>query len=327
MSKKALITGITGMDGSHLAEFLLEKGYEVYGMVRRSSTDNTWRLKNILYRINLFTGDLTDQASLNKIVQVIRPDEVYNLAAMSYVGASWSNAEYTMNVNGIGLLRLLEAIRAFGKPETRIYQASSSEQFGKVIESPQTEVTKFYPRSPYGISKVAAHWVGVNYRESYNMFIVCGISFNHESYRRGLEFLSRKVAYNVAKIKLNKSMGFELGNLDSCRDWGYAPDFVEGFWKSLQHIYPTDYVFATGQVHSVREFVKEAFSVIGITDWEEYIKINAKYMRPAEVDYLKGRYSKAKAQLGWEPKVDFKELVKIMVESDIERLGRGDDFE
>lgn len=325
-NKVAFITGCNGMDGSHLMEQLFEKNYKVYGLIRRSSTDSTWRINKIINNIELITGDMTDSASLNRAINLIKPDEVYNLASMSYVGASWINAEYTMNVNALGLIRLLEAIRNFGKRETKVYQASSSEQFGKIRQSPQTEMTPFYPRSIYGVSKVAAHWIAVNYRESYNMFISCGIAFNHESYRRGLEFLSRKVSYGVAKIKLKLANCIELGNLDSARDWGYAPEYTEAMWKILQLDKPDDFVLATGETHTIREFVQEAFKVIDVDNWQDYVKQNPKYMRPAEVDYLQGHAAKAYTLLNWRPKVRFKELVKIMCESDLERLQRGDKF-
>ena len=320
IKKIAFISGITGQDGSYLAEQLLEKGYKVYGLIRRTSTDNTWRIKGIIKDIELVTGDMIDQSSLSKAIHLIKPDEVYNLAAMSYVGASWMNSEYTMNVNTLGLLRLLEAVRSFGKKETRIYQASSSEQFGKILESPQSESTPFYPRSPYGISKVGAHWIAVNYKESYNMFISCGICFNHESPRRGLEFLSRKVSHGAAKIYLKMAEHIELGNLNAKRDWGYAPDYTRGMWQMLQLNAPDNFVLATGETYSIKDFVKAAFEAIEIYDWRKYIKQNPKYMRPAEVDYLKGRPHKAKWVFDWETKTKFKELVKIMVDEDLARL-------
>lgn len=327
MKRKAFITGATGMDASHLIEFLLEKDYEIYGLVRRASTNNTWRLHNVINRIELVTGDMTDQNSLTCAIQSINPDEIYNMAAQSFVKASWSVPEQTFNVNANGVIRLLDAVRCSNKKDIKIYQASSSEQFGKIQETPQTETTKFYPRSIYGVSKCSAHWIMVNYRESYNMFICCGISFNHESYRRGLEFLSRKVTYNVAKIKLGLATHIELGNLDSCRDWGYAPDYVEGFWKTLQQEKPNDYVFATGKTRLIKEFVKTAFECIGITDWESYVKYNPKYMRPAEVTYLCGNPQRAKTYLKWTPKTSFQDMVRIMVNTDIERLNRNDRFE
>lgn len=324
--KTAFLSGATGQDGSFLAEFLLEKGYKVYGLVRRSSTDNTWRLKYILDKIELITGDLTDQSSLDKAISLIKPDEVYNLAAQSYVKASWDNPESTFDINANGTIRLLEAIRNFGHRDVKMYQASTSEMFGKIQETPQKETTKFYPRSIYGVSKCAAHWAAVSYRESYNMFISCGIAFNHESHRRGLEFVSRKIAFNVAKIKLGLASFIELGNLESFRDMGYAPDYVEGFWKILQQDIPDDYVLATGETHSIKEFVQTAFETVGIHNWKDYIKQNNKLMRPAEVDYLKGNSSKAKAILSWQSKTSFNDLVKGMVEADLERLQRGDNF-
>ena len=327
MAKIALITGISGQDGSHLAEFLLNKFYKVYGLVRRSSTDNTWRIKKILNKIEIVNADLTDGSSLNKVVQLIKPQEIYNLAAQSYVKASWDSPESTFDINATGVIRLLEAVRNFGDKDTRIYQASSSEQFGKVQETPQTETTKFYPRSVYGCSKAAAHYICVNYRESYGMFICCGISFNHESYRRGLEFVSRKISYNVAKIHLGLADCIELGNLEPKRDFGYAPDYVEAFWRMLQLDKPDDFVLATGETHSIREFVQTAFECIEIYNWQDYIKQNPKYIRPAEVDYLLGDARKAQNILGWKSKTSFKELVYNMVSADLERLKRGDKFE
>ena len=267
-----------------------------------------------------------DTNSKSKNISKIRPDEVYNLAAQTFVGESWNSPSYTFNVNANGLIRLLEAIRLFGNKETRIYQASSSEQFGKVLQTPQTEDTPFYPRSVYGVSKVAAYWIAVNYRESYNMFISNGICFNHESHRRGLEFLSRKVAYGVAQIALDQKKFIELGNLDSRRDFGFAPEYTDAMWKILQLPLPDDILMATGETHSVKDFVREAFKVINITDWENYVKKNPKYMRPAEVDCLQGHAVKAFSAINWKPKVGFKDLVKIMVNSDIERLTRGDKF-
>lgn len=327
MSKKiAFITGINGMDGSHLTEQLLEKGYRVYGLLRRSSTDGTWRLKKVINNIEIVTGDMVDKGSLDKALQFMNPDEIYNLAAMSFVRESWNSPEYTFNVNAAGLIRLLESARIHCRKDVKIYQASSSEQFGKVRQSPQTENTPFYPRSVYGVSKVAAYWIAVNYRESYNMFISNGICFNHESYRRGLEFLSRKVTYGVTQIKLGLKTHIELGNLDSKRDFGWAQEYTEAMYKILQLSIPDDFVLATGETHSVKEFVIEAFRLIGIEDWKSYIKTNPKYMRPAEVDYLQGDSKKAESAIDWEPKVKFKELVKIMVEADIERLERGDKF-
>ena len=327
MDRIALITGISGMDSSHLAEFLLEKDYKIYGLMRRSSTDNTWRIRKILDKIEIVTGDLTDSSSLNKIIQLVKPDEVYNLAAQSFVKASWDTPEFTFDVNATGVIRLLEAVRNFGNKDIRIYQASSSEQFGKVQETPQTETTKFYPRSVYGCSKAAAHHICVNYRESYDMFICCGISFNHESHRRGLEFVSRKISYGVTKIHLKLADYIELGNLEPKRDFGYAPDFVEAFWRMLQLDKPDDFVLATGETHSIREFVETAFEYVEIYNWQDYIKQNPKYMRPAEVDYLLGDARKAQKILGWKSRTSFQELVNIMVSSDLERLKRKDVFE
>lgn len=327
MNKTVLITGITGMDGSHLSEFLLGKDYKIYGLIRRSSTNNTWRIKKILDRVELITGDMSDGSSLNKVIQNTKPDFVFNLAAQSFVKSSWESPESTFDINANGVIKLLEAVKNFGKKETRIYQASSSEMFGKVQETPQKETTKFYPRSIYGVSKCAGHWIAVNYRESYDMFICCGICFNHESYRRGLEFLSRKVSYNVAKIHLGLSDSIYLGNLDSKRDWGYSPDYVEGMWLMLQGKKPDDFILATGQTKTVREFIKTAFATVNISNWQDYVKQDEKFMRPAEVDLLLGDYSKAKNILGWQPKTSFEDMVKEMVLTDIERLQRGDKFE
>lgn len=308
------------MDGSHLAEILIQEGYKVYGLMRRSSTDNTWRIKNILKDIEIVTGDLTDQASLIKAIKVIKPDEVYNLAAQSYVGASWDNAEYTMDVNAIGVLRLLEAIRLTSNPSTRVFQASSSEQFGKVRETPQKETTPFYPRSPYGVSKCSAHQICVNYRESYNMFISTAISFNHTSYRRGLEFVERKISHGVAEIGIGNAWNIKLGNLSPKRDWSWAPEFCKMFWIMLQKDKPDDYVLSSGETHSVEEFVIEAFKCIEIEDWQNYVIQDPKFMRPAEVDYLLGDSTKAQVELGFAPKMKFKDIVSEMVNSDIELL-------
>lgn len=328
MSKKiAFITGITGQDSSHLAELLLEKDYQVFGLIRRSSTNNTWRLHKIINDIELVQGDLTDQSSLNKAIALIKPDEVYNMGAMSMVRTSWEIPETTFNVNANGTIRLLEAIRSFGKKETRMYQASTSEMFGKVQETPQSETTPFYPRSIYGVSKLAAHWACINYRESYKMFISCGIAFNHESHRRSTEFLTRKVSLGVAKIHLKMQDYIALGNLDSRRDWGYAPDFCEGFWRILQLDTPEDIVLATGETHTIREFIKNAFEYVEIYNWQDYIKQDQKFMRPAEVDLLLGDSTKAKRLIDWQPKTTFQELVEIMVDADLTRLKRGDKFE
>ena len=324
MSKVALISGCTGQDGSHLAELLLEKGYKVFGLIRRSSTDNTWRLHKVINDIELVHGDLTDQSSLNNVISLIKPDEVYNLAAMSMVRTSWEMPEVTFDINAGGVIRLLEAIRMFGKKETKVYQASTSEMFGKTQEVPQKETTPFYPRSIYGVSKLAAHWTCINYRESYKMFISCGIAFNHESHRRSTEFLTRKVSLGVAKIHLKMANTISLGNLDACRDWGYAPDFCEAFWKILQLDTPEDMVLATGETHTIRDFVKAAFEFVEIYNWQDYILQDPHFMRPTEVDLLLGDSSKAKRLIGWNPKTSFNELVKIMVDADLTRLRRGD---
>lgn len=318
--RTVLITGISGMDGSYLAELLLGKGYKVYGLHRRNSTDNTWRIKDIINDIELVSGDLTDQNSLNKTITLTKPDEIYNMAAQSYVGVSWSNPEVTMNINAIGVLRLLEAVRSFGKKETKVFQASSSEMFGKVQETPQTEDTPFYPRSPYGVSKCTAHWICKNYRESYNMFIACGISFNHTSPRRGIEFVERKISYNVAKIKLGLTSYIELGNLYAKRDWSWAPEFCWMFWKILQLSTPQDFVLASGKTYSIKEYLKQAFKCIGIIEWKKFYRPNPNFMRPAEVDLLLGDYTKASRILGFSPKIGFKEIVSKMVASDLELL-------
>ncbi len=320
MTKKALITGITGQDGSYLAELLLEKGYEVYGLVRRLSTPNISRIDHILDKISLVEGDLTDQSSLNNAMKEVQPDEVYNLAAQSFVGTSWNQPVLTGEVTGMGAVRLLESVRHFCK-DARIYQASSSEMFGKVLETPQTEATPFYPRSPYGCAKLYAHWMSINYRESYGMHISNGILFNHESERRGLEFVTKKITDGVARIKYGKSRELLLGNLEAKRDWGYAKDYVEAMWLMLQQDKPDDYVIATAETHSVQEFVEMSFAEVGL-DWKQYVKQDPRFMRPAEVDYLIGDYSKAKKVLGWEPKVRFKDLVKIMVQSDMNKYRR-----
>ncbi len=318
MRKKALITGITGQDGSYLAELLLEKGYEVSGIVRRLSTPNISRIDRILNKINLVEGDLTDQSSLNSAMEEVHPDEVYNLAAQSFVGTSWNQPVLTGDVTGIGAVRLLEAVRHFSKDE-KVYQASSSEMFGKVSETPQNENTKFYPRSPYGCAKVYAYWVAINYRESYNMFVSNGILFNHESPRRGLEFVTRKITDGVARIYHGLANELRLGNLDAQRDWGYAPDYVKAMWQMLQLEKPEDFVIANGEAHSVKEFTELAFKEAGL-NWEDHVKVDPKFSRPAEVDYLVGDASKARRVLGWKPTITFKELVKLMVRADIERL-------
>ncbi|HEY4707267.1 MAG TPA: GDP-mannose 4,6-dehydratase [Thermodesulfobacteriota bacterium] len=318
MSKKALITGITGQDGSYLSEFLLEKGYEVYGMVRRASLDRFDRIDHIKDRIHLVQGDLTDQSSLDEAVKEIGPEEVYNLAAQSFVPTSWNQPTLTGEVTGMGTTRLLEAVRKL-KPDARFYQASSSEMFGKVREVPQTELTPFHPRSPYGVAKVYGHFITVNYRESYNLFACSGILFNHESPRRGLEFVTRKITHGVARIKLGLANELRLGNLDAKRDWGFAGDYVKAMWLMLQQTEPDDYVVATGETHSVREFVETAFGAAAL-DWKKYVVIDPKFLRPAEVELLVGDPAKARKKLGWEPKVTFGELVQMMVDADIKGL-------
>jgi GDPmannose 4,6-dehydratase len=316
--KKALITGITGQDGSYLAEFLLEKGYHVYGMVRRSSFQQFERIQHIMDRLQIIEGDLADQSSLDEAIKQIAPDEVYNLASQSFVPTSWNQPVLTAEITGTGVTRILEAIRKH-KPDTRLYQASTSEMFGKVQETPQTERTPFYPRSPYGVAKAYAHWITVNYRESYNIFACSGICFNHESPRRGLEFVSRKVTDGVARIKLGLADQLKLGNLEARRDWGFAGDYVEAMWLMLQQDHAEDYVVATGESHSVRELVEAAFSYVGKAA-EAHVAVDPKFLRPAEVDMLIGDASKARAKLGWKPMVSFREMVHMMVEADLKRL-------
>jgi GDPmannose 4,6-dehydratase len=318
MSKRALITGITGQDGSYLAELLLEHGYQVTGVVRRSSAPNLWRIEHILDRIELRPADLLDQLSLLKLVDEIRPHEFYNLAAMSFVPASWDQPMLTGEFNAQGVTRVLEAIRQVDTG-IRLYQASSSEMFGKVREVPQTELTPFYPRSPYGVSKVYGHYITVNYRESYNLFAVSGILFNHESPRRGLEFVTRKVTDGVARIKLGMTQSLSLGNLSACRDWGFAGDYVRAMWLMLQQPEPDDYVISTGIAHSVQDLVEIAFSRAGL-EWQKYVKLDPRLIRPAEVDHLIGDSSKARQKLSWKPAVDFKGLVEMMVDADVDRL-------
>ena len=316
--KKALITGITGQDGSYLAELLLEKGYEVFGLTRRTSTVNNERIKHIQEKITLLQGDLLDQSSLAAAVNDSQPDEVYNLAAQSFVKTSWNQPVLTGEFTAIGVVRMLEAIRTVN-PKIKFYQASSSEMFGKVTETPQKETTRFHPRSPYGVAKVYGHYITLNYRESYDMFACSGILFNHESPRRGLEFVTRKISHAVARISLGKQKSLELGNLDAKRDWGFAGDYVEAMWLMLQQDKPDDYVISTGETHSVREFVEIAFNAVGITDWDKYVlSDNPEFLRPAEVDYLIGDSSKAEKELGWTSKTSFKELVEMMVKADIE---------
>jgi len=319
--KTALITGINGMDGSHLADFLLDKGYKVYGVERRSSSKNRINTKHLEGKVTFLQGDLTDQNSLFRCLKESNPDEVYNLAAQSFVGESWNTPEHTSEVTGLGVLRILEAIREFN-PKIRFYQASSSEMFGRMVENPANENTPFYPRSPYGVAKLYGHWITKNYRESYGIFACSGILFNHESERRGIDFVTRKISDGVARIKLGLADHITLGNLDAKRDWGYAPDYIEVMWLMLQQDTPDDYVIATGETRSIREFLDEAFKLVGITDWNSYIKIDPKFIRPAEVDVLRGDFSKAQNQLEWSPKTSFTDLVKIMVENDLDLLNK-----
>lgn len=317
--KKALITGITGQDGSYLAELLLSKGYKVYGLTRRTSTVNNERIEHIQDKITLVQGDLLDQSSLSAAIVESEPDEVYNLAAQSFVKTSWNQPVLTGEFTALGVTRILEAIRIVN-PKIKFYQASSSEMFGKVTETPQKETTRFYPRSPYGVAKVYGHYITVNYRESFNLFACSGILFNHESPRRGLEFVTRKISHSVARISLGLEDTLHLGNLDSKRDWGFAGDYVEAMWRVLQLDKAEDYVIATGENHSVREFAELAFKVVGISDWEKYVVANnPEHLRPAEVDYLIGDYSKAKKELGWTPKTSFADLVAMMVKADVEK--------
>lgn len=339
--KVALITGITGMDGSYLAEFLLKKGYEVHGIVRRTSTLNRERLDDVYKNLevkdkylHLHYGDMTDSSSIQSVIAIVRPDEIYNLAAMSQVKISFDIPEYTANCDGLGLLRILEALRKLKLEDTKVYQASTSELYGKVKETPQNEETPFHPRSPYGVAKQYAYWISQNYKEAYGMFICNGILFNHESPRRGENFVTRKISLGVAGIKKGTIEKLRLGNLDGKRDWGYAPEYIESMWLMLQQEKPGNYVIATGEVHSVKEFVEEAFGIIGINikwigegieekgineEGDVLVEIDQRYFRPAEVDELLGDASKAKKELGWESKVKFKELVKIMVEADLKK--------
>ena len=316
--KTAVITGVTGQDGSYLAELLLDKGYEVIGVVRRTSHDSYERIGHLLDRVHIVAADLLDQHSLTMVIRDAKPDEVYNLAAQSFVPTSWNQPVLTGEFTALGVTRLLEAIR-LAHPEARFYQASSSEMFGKAVETPQRETTPFYPRSPYGVAKVYGHWITVNYRESYRMYAVSGILFNHESPRRGLEFVTRKVSDAVARIKLGKANELRLGNLDSGRDWGFAGDYVEAMWRMLQQREPKDYVVGTGTMHTVRDLCAAAFGHVGL-DWKKYVKIDPRFVRPAEVDTLLADASQAKRELGWAPQVSFEQLVKIMVDADLERL-------
>jgi GDPmannose 4,6-dehydratase len=319
---RALITGVTGQDGSYLAELLLDKGYDVVGMVRRTSTINFHRIAHIQDRLELVPGDLGDQISLIRILEEYRPDEVYNLAAQSFVQTSWNQPVFTGDVTGLGVTRLLDAIRIVD-PRMRLYQASSSEMFGKVVEVPQSETTPFYPRSPYGVAKVYGHWITINYRESYGMHATSGILFNHESPRRGLEFVTRKISRQVARIKLGMADELRLGNLDARRDWGFAGDYVQAMWLMLQQDKPDDYVVATGETHSVEQFLDAAFGHVDL-DWHEYVVQDERFMRPAEVDLLVGDASKAGRVLGWEPMVSFTQLVEMMVDADLQTLRAGE---
>ncbi len=320
MAKKALITGITGQDGSYLAEFLLDKGYDVYGMVRRSSTEKFDRIEHIKDRVTIQQADLLDQYSIIKLLDEVQPEEIYNLAAMSFVPTSWNQPVLTAEFTAIGVTRMLEAIRAVN-PKIKFYQASSSEMFGKVLEIPQTEKTPFHPRSPYGVAKVYGHWITVNYRESYDLFGVSGILFNHESPRRGLEFVTRKVTNQAAKIKLGMAKEVRMGNLDSKRDWGYAGDYVKAMWMMLQQPLAEDFVVATGETHSVQELMETAFSYLDL-DYRDFVVLDQRFIRPAEVDLLIGDSSKARKILGWQPEVNFEALVKMMVDADLESLKR-----
>ena len=317
--KRVLITGINGMDGSHLADLLLEKGYKVYGMERRSSSKNRTNTVHLEGKINFINGDLTDQNSLFRCIKESDPDEVYNLGSQSFVGESWNTPEQTSDVTGLGVLRVLEAIREYGK-DIKFYQASTSEMFGRMVENPAKETTPFYPRSPYGVAKLYGHWITKNYRESYDMFNCSGILFNHESERRGIEFVTRKITDGVARIHLGLKDDITLGNLDSKRDWGYSPDYVKSMWLMLQQDEPNDYVIATGKSHSIREFLDAAFQHIGIVHWDEYVKQDPRFMRPAEVDVLRGDSTKARDELGWTLSTSFQEMISKMVSNDINLL-------
>ena len=317
--KTALVTGITGQDGSYLAELLLEKGYDVVGVVRRTSHDSYERIGHLLDRLHIVPADLLDQHSLTAVVRDAKPHEVYNLAAQSFVPTSWTQPVLTGEFTALGVTRLLEAVR-LAHPEARCYQASSSEMFGKALETPQRETTAFYPRSPYGVAKVYGHWITVNYRESYGLYAVSGILFNHESPRRGLEFVTRKVTHGVARIVKGQARELRLGNLDAGRDWGYAGDYVDAMWRMLQRPAPTDYVVGTGETHTVRELCEVAFAHVGL-DWKQYVAVDQRFVRPAEVDILQADASKARRELGWAPRTSFADLVRLMVDADLERLG------
>lgn len=318
MAKKALITGITGQDGSYLADFLLSQGYEVYGMVRRTSTVRYERIQHIQHQLHLMQGDMGDLSSLITVISTVEPDEIYNLAAQSFVPTSWNQPVFTGDITGLGVTRILDAVRTVN-PKIKFYQASSSEMFGKVREVPQTEDTPFYPRSPYGVAKVYGHWITVNYRESYDLFSCSGILFNHESPRRGLEFVTRKATYNAAKIKLGLADEIRIGNTDAKRDWGFAGDYVRAMWMMLQQDEPDDYVIATGETHSVERLLEVAFDFVGL-NWRDHAVQDPQFMRPAEVDLLVGDYSKAGRTLGWEPEVKFEQLIGMMVEADLKKL-------
>jgi len=317
--KRALITGVNGMDGSYLADILLTKGYEVFGMERRTSSPNRTNTKHLEGKITFVNGDLTDQNSLFRCIKESDADEVYNLASQSFVAESWNTPEQTGDVTGLGVLRMLEAIREYGK-DIKFYQASSSEMFGRMVENPANENTPFYPRSPYGVAKLYGHWITKNYRESYDMFNVSGILFNHESERRGIEFVTRKITDGVARIHHGIQDNITLGNLDSKRDWGYSPDYMEAVWLMLQQDIPDDYLIATGVDHTIRDFLNVAFDCIGITDWSDYVKQDPKFLRPAEVAVLNGNSSKARKELGWSPRTSFEEMISRMVKNDIELL-------
>src|SRR6266478_6192400 len=319
---RALITGITGQEGSYLAELLLDKGYDVFGLVRRSSVKKFDRIETLVDDIELVEGDLTDQTSLDHIVQSVQPDEVYNMAAQSFVPVSWNQPVLTGDVTALGVIRILEALRKH-RPQAKFLQASSSEMFGKVRETPQTERTAFYPRSPYGVAKVFGHYITVNYRESHGIFACSAVGFNHESPRRGLEFVTRKVTHQVAKIKCGLAKKLMMGNLDAKRDWGFAGDYARGMWMMLQQAEPEDYVLATGKTHSIRELLELAFGTVGL-DWQKHVEVDPKFLRPAEVDCLCGDATKAREKLGWKPEVSFEELIKMMVEADLEAVQRAE---
>ncbi len=318
-SKTALITGINGMDGSHMADLLLSKGYKVFGLERHKTAVDRANIAHIMDRIEILKGDLSDIGSIHRILNISKPDEVYNFAAQSFVGDSWTLPEHTANITGLGVLRLLEAVRTVN-PEIKLVQASSSEMFGKLNVDMADENSRFYPRNPYGVAKVFGHHIVQNYRESYNLFACASICFNHESERRGIQFVTRKITNGVARIHLNLDTSISLGNLEPKRDWGFAPDYVEGIWRMLQLDKPQDFVFATGESHSVEDFVREAFAVVGISNWQDFVKKDLRFIRPVEVDYLRGDSGKAKVILDWEPTVKFAEIVKRMVENDINIL-------